>query len=211
MQSVLKITGSDRPFDIEYNGFSQGSKNAALPIVGASVLFDNGLVIDNVPNISDLQSIFKLLRKINLKFAYRNNKFTKKSDVKARMIVFDDNFFDTRGGFYLIAALINKYKEIQINGYGVAGCKIGERGYENIFKVFFKFGIDSSVVDGNLIIRKNRKYDGGKIVLNDLGICVSGVALILASQQACTTTIVGLGKAPEINDLIFFLFQSVLC
>ncbi len=208
MPSLLRITGSRKPFVIEYESFRQGSKNAALLVIGASLLFDTDLAIGNVPHIFDLLNVLGFFKKINVNFTYENNEFIKRKNNKFKKIVFGEDFFNTRGGFYLIAALINKWKEIKIKGYGIAGCKIGERGYGNIFKVFSEFGIDSDVVGGDLIMRKNNKYTGKKIILNDLGICVSGVALILASQFMRRTTFVGTGKAPEINDLISFLSNN---
>jgi len=206
--SLLKIIGSTRPINIDYAKFKQGSKNAALPIIGASLLFDNDLIIKNVPDISDVYSILKILNKINVSFNYEKNTFTKFSGDKFKKQSFSKDFFDTRGGFYLVAALINKWKKIKIKNYTVAGCRIGARGYDNIFRVLAEFGFVVNVIDDNLIINKTHKYSGGRIVLNDLGICVSCVALILAAQFEHKTVLANIGQAPEINDLINFLVAN---
>ncbi|MEI7451634.1 MAG: hypothetical protein WCK37_00345 [Candidatus Falkowbacteria bacterium] len=205
--STLKITGSRKPININYVDFAQGSKNAALPVFGASLLFNGQLLIDNVPNISDVQNIFKLLREINVSFGYDNNAFIKlaTNKINPAEITLSADFFKTRGGFYLVAALINKCRKIKIKKYSIAGCRIGVRAYDNILRVFNVFGFQIKIVAGDIIIKKKRDYYGEKISLNDLGICASGVALILAAQFKVKTNLVGSSKAPELNDLINFL------
>lgn len=211
MSKELKIKGSNEPIIIDYEKYKQGSKNASLPIISACLLFETDIIVNNVPNISDIINIFKLLKKINFKYSYKNKVFIRRKNNNFNKIIFNKDFFDTRGGFYLIAALINKWKEIKIEGFGIAGCQIGERGYDNIFRIFSEFGIESKIVDNNLIIRKNSIYEGKKIVLNDLGICVSGIALILAAQYTVKTTLINIGKAPELNDLENFLEMNGVC
>jgi len=209
--STLKITGSSKPINIDYADFAQGSKNAALAVLGASLLFDHELVINNVPDISDTQNIFGLLREINIAFGYDHNVFIKlvTSKINLAEINFSADFFKTRGGFYVAAALINKYRKIKIKNYTVAGCRLGERGYDYIFRVFNNFGIQIEIATGDLIIKKQPdNYAGGAIILDDLGICASGVALILAAQFKEKTILVNAGKAPELNDLIDFLRQN---
>lgn len=208
MNSFLKITGAKRPIDINYHDFPQGAKNAALPVLGASLLFEREVVLNNVPDISDVQVIFNLLREINISFGYDNNVFTKLDNSELKKIVFSKEFFATRGGFYLVAALILKHGQIKIKNYAVAGCQIGQRGYEHIFKVLKVFGLGSAVHDGDLIIKKVRAYTGGEIVLSDHGICVTGVAIILAAQFKHKTILRQIATSPEINDLVIFLRQN---
>ena len=208
MSKNLKIHGSDQPICINYEDFKQGSKNAALPVIGASLLFDAELTIGDVPHISDILNIFRLLKKIGVNFSYADNVYAKHKGNVFKEIIFEEDFFETRGGFYVVAALINRCKIIIIKKYGMAGCKIGERGHGNIFRVFKEFGFSANIVKDRLVIKKSKRYFGKTIMVDDLGICASGVALILASQFKTKTTLINTGKAPEINDLTEFLINN---
>lgn len=202
MIKELVIKGStNRPIHIDYSQCPQGSKNAALPVLCATLAFDDAFVIENIPCIDDVKALFSLFRKINLNFIYNDHTFTKNISC-LKKIDFPKSFYKTRGGFYLIASLILRWGSIKINGYKIGGCKIGNRPYTHFLKVLESFGYAVDVENDSLLIRRSTQYTGKVIQLNDLGIIASGMALILAAQFKTKTTLNNFGKAPELNDLV---------
>lgn len=203
----ITIRGSYNSINIDYDSYAQGSKNAALPVLCAIATFDKRMAAYNVPSIQDVNILLKLFREIGLKFSYnkRSHTFTKYPNQINRDINLSRSFYEIRGGFYLIAALINKCQIIRVRGYEIGGCKIGKRGYSNFVKVFEFFGFEVKVKKGELVFYKAKEFQGGEIILNDSGIVASGIALILASQFTVKTKLVGFSKAPELNDLSLLL------
>ena len=201
--STLSITGSDAPINLSYAEYPQGSKNACLPVLAASLLFDQA-EISNVPDIADVRIILNSFTQMKLHFTFGNNIFAK-CHAQAMAVDIGDVFRATRAGFYILAALILKVETWRIGGFGVAGCRIGIRGYTKIFSIFNAFGITIEQTGDELCFKVIRGYQGAVIAVNDSGICATAVALILAAQFKAETTIAGPGRAPELQDLVDYL------
>ena len=201
MGNKLNVKGSRKPIDIAYDRCPQGAKNAALPVLCATLVFNNKSIIENVPDISDVKVLLRLFKRINLDFSYVKHTFIKYPS-RLKKIDFPKSFYKSRGGFYLIASLIKQWGTLKIRGYEIGGCKIGNRPYTHFLRVLKNFGYAVDIKGGDLVIRRSAQYRGKIIQLNDLGIVASGMALILASQFEAKTTLVKFGKAPELNDLI---------
>jgi UDP-N-acetylglucosamine 1-carboxyvinyltransferase len=200
----ISLVGSPAAVNLRYEDYSQGSKNATLPLIGASLIFDNRQVLSNFPDISDARSIFGLLEQAGVKFDLDKAVFSKDRS-SLEQCSFGSNFFDTRGGFYVVAGIIEKLRTIDIIDCFVGGCQIGDRNYGFIFDTFRAFGIDVAVSEKNIVFRKTKQNVASRIVLDDLGIVVTGIALILAAQQDKSIELVDASCASEINDLIDFL------
>jgi UDP-N-acetylglucosamine 1-carboxyvinyltransferase len=204
--SRIEIQGAESPIDVRYEDYRQGSKNAALPTLCAALLFNKEILLSGVPDIEDVKVILDIFRAINLRFAYCNGDFIRYRSA-IRYARLKENFYTLRGGFYLVAALILRWKEVEIEGYRLSGCRIGERRYDKFFEVLAAFGCDIQLGQ-NLLIKKNIRRRKYVIELNDLGIVATGMALILASQCSHRTVLISPSKAPEINDLITFLQRN---
>lgn len=210
MNKIISIKGDLKPINIRYEDFPQGSKNSVLAIIGASLLFDSVQTISNFPDILDTRSILELLYEMKLKYKFTKGVFTKRQSTYKK-IEFRENFFKTRGGFYIVAGIINKLKKIKIKNYVIGGCKIGDRNYQFIFNTFKVFGVDVKTTDDSIIFCKTADQVRDRIELNDPGIVVSGIAIILATQQKGTISLINISNAPEINDLIAYLNKNGVC
>jgi UDP-N-acetylglucosamine 1-carboxyvinyltransferase len=205
----ITIKGDSKPISIEYEEFAQGSKNATLPLIGASLIFDSKQILSNFPDISDVKSIFELLDQINIQYEFKDGVFIKNNSSQINKQNFGSNFFKTRGGFYIVAGIISKFGRVEIEDYVVGGCKIGDRNYQFIFNTFKSFGIDVEITDKSIIFQKQLENSYRReIVLDDLGIVVTGIALILAAQEQSPIKLINISNAPEINDVIDFLIRN---
>lgn len=204
--SRIEIQGAAAPIDICYEEHRQGSKNAALPTLCATLLFNREIHLGGVPDIEDVRVILDIFRAINLRFSYRDSSFVRyRSAIRYARLT--EDFYRLRGGFYLVAALIRRWGKVEIEGYKLSGCRIGERRYDKFFEVLEAFGCEIKA-GRNLLIKRTGRRRKRVVELNDLGIVATGMALILASQYATQTVLINPGKAPEINDLIKFLRRS---
>lgn len=206
-KDVISIRGTQKALNLRYEDYAQGSKNAALPLIGATLVFETRQVLENFPEISDVRSIAGLLDSAGVRHEIAGGRFVKHEGGVAAAS-FGREFFDTRGGFYVVAGLIYRLGTVRIDDYLVGGCQIGERGFRFVFEAFQAFGIDVDVGEKTLRFTAGAQAPQRRVVLNDLGIVVSGIALILAAQQSEPVELVGIGRASEINDVIMFLEKN---
>lgn len=206
-KDVISVRGTPKPLNLRYEDHAQGSKNAALPLIGATLAFDTRQVLENFPEISDVRSISGLLDSAGVRHEIADGKFVKQAGAVAAAN-FGREFFDTRGGFYVVAGLIYRVGTVRIDDYLVGGCQIGDRGFRFVFEAFQAFGIDVDVGEKTLRFTAGARAPQRKVVLNDLGIVVSGIALILAAQQSEPVELIGIGRASELNDVVDFLQKN---
>ncbi len=203
----IEINGSEEnPININYSSYPQGSKNAGLPLLCASLLFDNEVQLDNIPDIEDINIMLKLFSEMGIEYNFSSNSFSKNKVISSNDVIeFSSNFNGIRCGYYLVGAIVNKCSKVIINTIEDGGCRIGERNCNKFLEVLYHFGFQSRIENEKIIIEKVRDYKSSILELNDLGIVASGISLILASQYPTKTTIKGFGKSPELYDLIEYL------
>ncbi|WP_461247768.1 hypothetical protein [Treponema sp. R6D11] len=126
MQGGKKITGRIK---------IQGSKNAALPIIAASILLKEKAVLKNVPDISDVLSFIEILKKLGAKTEYKNNiLIIDNSEIKNKKIK-SKQAKKSRASFLFYGALLSLFGKAKMIKTG--GCKIGKRPLD-IHKKAFK-------------------------------------------------------------------------
>jgi UDP-N-acetylglucosamine 1-carboxyvinyltransferase len=203
IESKIVISGSRRPINLRYEDHAQGAKNSVLALMGASLAFNRTQTLSNFPDITDTRAILGLIEQSAVPFSLEGDVFVRLPGPPVSC-VFGRDFFDTRAGFYVVAGLIEQLGTITISDHLVGGCQIGDRNFEFIFKVFRAFGIEVDVASHQLTFCKKFKPET-RIVLDDLGIVVTGIALILAAQQTQPIKLIKASCAVEINDIITFL------
>ena len=98
-----------------------GSKNSSLPIICASLLCDEDVVLENIPNITDVLTLITILNKIGVKTTFNNNTLYIKKSRKISSNISDSLVGKMRGTYYLMGALLPLKKKIIIASSG--GCK----------------------------------------------------------------------------------------
>ena len=104
-----------------------GSKNAALPILASTILFDEPVVIKNLPRVKDIDTMLNLLKSLGSKISLSKDKKTVKIHNKNRIKTFCPYSIvrTFRGSIIVLGALIGKYQKCTISLPG--GCLIGAR------------------------------------------------------------------------------------
>ena len=92
-----------------------GSKNAALPIIAATILNSGTTTLYNVPKIEDVQTMFEIIKKIGGKINNKNNKIIIDTSKVHRLEIPDELMRKMRSSVILAGALIGKYKKARFS------------------------------------------------------------------------------------------------
>ena len=175
-----------------------GSKNAALPIIAATILNESKNTLYNVPQIHDTQMMFEILKLLGAKVEKKNNKVIIDTSKINKYEIPEELMRQMRSSVILAGSLIGKYKTATFSYPG--GCDIGARPIDLHLKGFEKLGIDIKKEYGNIIC-KTEKIIGEKIEL-DFPSVGATENIILASVLAEGKTIINnAAREPEIIDL----------
>lgn len=117
-----------------------GSKNAALALIPASLLCKDRVTLTNVPNISDIIDMLEILKELNVKYEFKNNTL----DIDASEIInrplISEKIKNIRASYYFMGALLSLFKHVEIVAPG--GCKIGNRPIDYHLNSFKKMGVN---------------------------------------------------------------------
>ena len=127
-----------------------GAKNAAVAIIPAVILCDEPCQIENIPNISDVTLISKILQQMGAKVK-RINKSTLYIDPTkiATYSAVTDAVRGMRASYYLLGALLGKYGKAKVALPG--GCNFGVRPIDQHLKGFEALGAETRLVDGAIM------------------------------------------------------------
>ena len=116
-----------------------GYKNAALGIIAAAVMTDETVKIENVPEISDIDILLKVIEELGARVDRIGKHTIKINASRINTVIADsENVRKIRGSYYLVGALLGKYNKAQIALPG--GCNIGSRPIDRHIKGFDALG-----------------------------------------------------------------------
>ena len=180
-----------------------GAKNAALAILAAAIMTDETVVIENVPDVRDTNVMLQAMESIGV-HVDRQDRHTVKINAKNvhGHIIEDDYIKKIRASYYLIGALLGKYKKAEVSLPG--GCNIGSRPIDQHLKGFRALGSEVSIEHG-LIIAQAKQLKGSHIYLDVVSVGAT-INVMLASVMADGMTIIeNAAKEPHVVDVANFL------
>ena len=135
-----------------------GAKNAALAILSAAIMTDETVIIENMPDVRDTNVMIQAMESIGV-LVERTDRHTVK--INARNIhghvIEDDYIKKIRASYYLIGALLGKYKNAEVALPG--GCNIGSRPIDQHLKGFRALGAKVSIAHGLIIAEAEELKD----------------------------------------------------
>ena len=182
-----------------------GAKNAAVAIIPAVVLCDEPCRIENIPNISDVTLIGRILQEMGAEVK-RINKNTLYIDPKGieTTSATSDLVRGMRASYYLLGALLGRSHEARVCLPG--GCNFGARPIDLHLKGFAAMGARHELVNGAIIdVHSDYRLKGNHIYL-DFASVGATINIMLAAVKAEGQTIIeNAAKEPHIVDLANFL------
>ncbi|MBO4376309.1 MAG: UDP-N-acetylglucosamine 1-carboxyvinyltransferase [Lachnospiraceae bacterium] len=180
-----------------------GAKNAALPIIAASIMTDDTVYIDNIPDVSDIRILLDGMKKLGVNEKKKGKHSVAINGAQIHSLVADqEDLRKIRGSYYLIGTLLGKYKEATVALPG--GCDIGSRGIDQHIKGFKALGATIKIEHGS-VIAKADKLTGAHIYMDVVSVGATINVMMAAVLAEGQTIIENSAKEPHVVDLANFL------
>lgn len=179
-----------------------GAKNAALPILAASLLAEGKVTIRNVPRLLDIEVMLDILRDIGCKARHEDTVVTVEPAAATSSHIPETLMRKMRSSVFLMGPLLARFGEVQL--YQPGGCAIGERKIDLHLRGLAALGA-SIREKGSRIVCTARKLTGAEIILDFPSVGATENIMMAAVLAQGRTTIVGAAREPEIQDLQQFL------
>ena len=173
-----------------------GSKNAALALIPASLLCKDKVILNNIPNISDVLDMLDILKELNVNYLYKNNTLIIDSSKIKNTSLTSPKISNIRASYYFMGVLLSLFKKVEI----------GNRPIDYHLNSFHKMGID--------IQENNNVYNLSYDILNNTTITLptpsvgTTINLILASVISDSVIIIDNASCePEVIQVIDFLIK----
>ena len=184
-----------------------GAKNAALGILAAAIMTDDEVVIENVPFVSDTRTLLKAIENIGATVRYIDRHTVSicgKGIAGDEELSVDDEYIrKIRASYYLIGALLGKYKYANVALPG--GCDIGSRPIDLHIKGFETLGATVDIVSGGKVVAEAKQLVGSHIYLDTVSVGATINIMLAAALAEGKTTIENAAKEPHIVDVANFL------
>ncbi len=179
-----------------------GAKNSAVALIPASILSDDIVKIDNIPNISDIDALDEILKYLGAKVSVEDGimiidpKGIKNKDIPKEVSS------KLRASYYFMSALLGKYKHVEM--YFPGGCKIGARPIDQTLKGFEALGAKVEEKDNKFIITAS-ELRGGHVYLDMPSVGATINTMLVAVKAKGVTIIENAAKEPEIVNVATLL------
>lgn len=183
-----------------------GAKNAALGILAAAVMTDQEVIIENVPNVRDTRVLLQAIEGIGAKVRYIDEHTVSicgaSINPNSDLCVDDEFIRKIRASYYLLGALLGKYKRSQVALPG--GCDIGARPINLHIKGFEALGAQVDITNGT-ISTYAEELIGSHIYMDVASVGATINVMMAAVLAEGKTTIENAAKEPHIVDVANFL------
>ncbi len=180
-----------------------GAKNAALGILAAAIMADETVVIDNLPNVRDINVLLTAIESIGATVKRIGPHVVSINGSTINDMTIDyDSIRKIRASYYLLGALLGKYKKAQVALPG--GCEIGSRPIDLHLKGFRALGATVSIEHG-MINTSADELVGNHIFMDTVSVGATINIMLAACMAEGKTVIENAAKEPHIVDVANFL------
>lgn len=180
-----------------------GAKNAALGILAAAIMTDETVLIDNLPDVRDINVLLEAIRGIGATVERINPHTVRINGSTINDVTIDyDSIRRIRASYYLLGALLGKYNKADVALPG--GCDIGSRPIDQHLKGFRALGATVNIEYG-MINTFADKLTGKHIYLDVVSVGATINIMLAACMAEGRTVIENAAKEPHIVDVASFL------
>jgi UDP-N-acetylglucosamine 1-carboxyvinyltransferase len=202
----IRITGGNR---LTGTIPISGAKNATLPLMIASLLTDETLILDNVPRLADVNLLQRILGNHGVDVMVGGKRIGETQYDGQTLHISAARIIDTtapyelvsrmRASFWVIAPLVARMGEARISLPG--GCAIGTRPVDLLIMALEKLGAEIEIDGGYVIARAKNGLRGGEVTFPKVTVGGTHTALMAASLAHGTSVIENAAREPEIADV----------
>ena len=180
-----------------------GAKNAALGILAAAIMSNDDVLIENMPDVNDTNILLQAIRSIGAKVERIDKHTVKINGAGINSLCIDDAFIrKIRASYYLLGALLGKYKKAQVALPG--GCAIGSRPIDQHIKGFRALGAKVEIQNG-MIMAEADHLVGAHIYFDMVTVGATINVMLAATMAEGRTVLENAAKEPHIVDVANFL------
>ena len=176
-----------------------GAKNAALPIIAATILSDKKVTLENLPNVVDIRTLLKLLTMLggevdhDKTVAHVNN-----GSINSTKAVYEI-VSQMRASILVLGPLLSRFGECEVSLPG--GCAIGQRPIDLHLKALELMGAKIEIKGGYVRATAPNGLQGATIIFDKITVGGTENIVMAAALAKGTTTIINAAKEPEIVQL----------
>ena len=180
-----------------------GAKNAALGILAAAIMSDEDVIIDNLPDVSDINVLLQAIASIGANVERIDRNTVKINGKNIYSYCIDDGFIrKIRASYYLLGALLGKYKQAEVALPG--GCNIGSRPIDQHIKGVRALGAKVDI-DNSMIVARAEQLKARHIYLDVVSVGATINIMMAAAMAEGRTILENSAKEPHIVDVANFL------
>ena len=180
-----------------------GAKNAALGILAASIMTDEDVLIDNLPDVRDINVLLEAIEEIGAEVERIDRHTVRINGSKIHEVAVDDEYIRRiRASYYFIGAMLGKYKSAQVPLPG--GCNIGSRPIDQHLKGFRALGADVKIERG-AVIAHAIDLVASHIYLDVVSVGATINIMMAATLAEGQTILENVAKEPHVVDVANFL------
>jgi UDP-N-acetylglucosamine 1-carboxyvinyltransferase len=186
-----------------------GAKNAALPLMIASLLTDQTLTLENLPRLADVSQLVRILGNHGVDYSVDGKRLGEDATagqtahLRAKTIVDTTAPYDLvsrmRASFWVIAPLLARMGEARVSLPG--GCAIGTRPVDLLLMALERIGAQIEIEAGYVVAKAPKGLVGGEIEFPKVTVGGTHTALMAASTARGSTRIRNAAREPEVKDL----------
>ena len=182
-----------------------GAKNAALPIIAATLLTDETITLENVPKVNDTIIMVDTIKKLGGSVEYVNDNTLKiNTSTIDKYTVDNPSIKKIRASYYFAGALLGRYKQARVPLPG--GCNIGGRGLDMHEKGFEALGADVRITESEIIVDGTiAPLNGTRIYMDKVSVGATINIMLAAILTPGKTIIEGAAKEPHVVDVANFI------
>lgn len=180
-----------------------GAKNAALAILAAAIMTDETVLIENLPDVRDINVLLEAMRQIGAQVERLNRHTAKINGSNIGDYSVDYEYIKKiRASYYLLGALLGKYKKAEVPLPG--GCNIGSRPIDQHLKGFRALGAEVKIEYGSIMAEAARLH-GSHIYLDVVSVGATINIMMAAAMAEGNTVLENAAKEPHVVDVANFL------
>lgn len=180
-----------------------GAKNAALAIIAAAIMTDETVLIDNLPDVNDINVLLQAIEGIGATVT-RVDRHTVKINASniSDFNVEYDYIKKIRASYYLLGAMLGKYKRATVALPG--GCNIGSRPIDQHLKGFRALGADIDIEHGK-VVADAEVFRGSNVYFDVVTVGATINVMMAATMAEGLTVMENVAKEPHVVDVANFL------
>ncbi|MGD0639465.1 MAG: UDP-N-acetylglucosamine 1-carboxyvinyltransferase [Roseiarcus sp.] len=186
-----------------------GAKNAALPLMIASLLTDQTLTLENLPRLADVSQLVRILGNHGVDYSLDGKRLGEEANagqtahLRAKTIVDTTAPYELvsrmRASFWVIAPLLARMGEARVSLPG--GCAIGTRPVDFLLMALERLGADIAIEAGYVVAKAPKGLIGGEIEFPKVTVGGTHTAMMAAATAHGSTLVRNAAREPEVKDL----------